>query len=80
MLALFRDKYWAGLGWRLQDAVLLMAGLEIGNGIRAGYSYNISTSALGRAGSGGSHEIMLGYTFDLSLGKRNMRYKSVRFL
>lgn len=77
--AVYRDKYWGGLSYRFQDAVVLMGGVELANGIRIGYSYDITTSTLNKI-SGGSHEVMIGYTFDLNLEKREKRYKSVRFL
>jgi len=76
----FRDKYWVGMSYRLQDAIVLLAGLELNNGIRFGYSYDITTSKLNLGGSSGSHEILVGYTFDLSIEKRDKQYKSVRFL
>jgi type IX secretion system PorP/SprF family membrane protein len=76
----YMDKYWGGLSYRLQDAVVVMAGLELNSGIRVGYSYDITTSKLSQAGSNGSHEIMVGYTFDLSFEKRDKQYRSVRFL
>jgi type IX secretion system PorP/SprF family membrane protein len=76
----FRDKYWAGITYRYQDAVVLLGGLKLANGIWVGYSYDISTSALSKAGSKGSHEIVVGYSFDLNINKKSKRYKSVRFL
>jgi type IX secretion system PorP/SprF family membrane protein len=76
----FRNKYWAGLTYRVQDAIVFLAGINLKNGIRAGYSYDITTSKLSNAGSSGSHEIMLGYSFDLNINKKKKRYKSVRFL
>lgn len=77
--AVFRDKYWGGLTYRLQDALVLLGGIELANGVRIGYSYDLTTSRLAKAG-GGSHEVVVGYTFDLNLDKREKRYKSVRFL
>jgi type IX secretion system PorP/SprF family membrane protein len=76
----FRDKYWAGITYRYQDAVVILGGIVLGNGIRAGYSYDITTSDLSRAGSYGSHELAIGYTFDLNINRQEKRYKSVRFL
>lgn len=76
----FQGRYWAGLTYRNQDAVVLLAGINLRNGIRAGYSYDITTSKLSGAGSNGSHEIMIGYSFDLNINKQKKRYKSVRFL
>jgi type IX secretion system PorP/SprF family membrane protein len=77
---LFHKKYWGGLGYRIQDAIVLFGGIELSGGLKFGYSYDITTSELASAGSNGSHEIMVGYIFDLSTTKRQKRYKSVRYL
>ncbi len=74
-----REKYWGGLTWRYQDAIVFLAGIELANGIRAGYSYDLTTSKLAKV-SNGSHEIVIGYSFDLDFMKRERRYKSVRYL
>jgi type IX secretion system PorP/SprF family membrane protein len=79
LTALVRDRYWGGLSYRFQDAVVVLGGVELANGVRIGYSYDITTSPLAKV-SGGSHEVVVGYTFDLNLDKREKRYKSVRFL
>jgi type IX secretion system PorP/SprF family membrane protein len=76
---ILKDKYWGGLSYRMQDAIVLLGGVELNNGLRIGYSYDISISQLSGA-QNGSHEIMLGYRFDLSLEKRKKQYKSVRYL
>jgi len=76
---ILKDKYWGGITYRFQDAFVLLGGVELNNGLRIGYSYDISISQLSAARSG-SHEIMLGYSFDLSLEKRKKQYKSVRYL
>ncbi len=76
---ILKDKYWGGLTYRMQDAIVLLGGVELNNGLRIGYSYDISISGLSGA-QNGSHEIMLGYRFDLSLEKRKKQYKSVRYL
>jgi Bacteroidetes-specific putative membrane protein len=76
---LYKDKYWGGLGWRWQDAVIVMAGIKLPQGLSIGYSYDISTSAV--AGySGGSHEIFLGYTKKIGTASVSKRQKSVRIL
>ncbi|MBK3517555.1 PorP/SprF family type IX secretion system membrane protein [Carboxylicivirga marina] len=76
---ILKDKYWGGLSYRMQDAIVLLGGVELNNGLRIGYSYDVSISQLSGA-KNGSHEIMLGYKFDLSLEKRKKQYKSVRYL
>ena len=50
--------------------------------LMVGYSYDFTTSAIGRNGrSSGSHEIMLGYCFQVDIPKPPPTgYKNVRFL
>ncbi len=77
--AVVKDKYWGGITYRHQDAIVLLAGLELLNGLKFGYSYDITLSKLSTYSSG-THEIMVGYSFDLDFEKRTKRYKSVRYL
>jgi hypothetical protein len=53
-------------------------GLEMENGLRFGYSFDLVTSALARNGFS-SHEIFVSYSLDLERN-RNQKYKSIRFL
>nr|WP_321406109.1 PorP/SprF family type IX secretion system membrane protein [uncultured Carboxylicivirga sp.] len=76
---ILKDKYWGGLTYRFQDAIVLLGGVELNNGLRIGYSYDINVTQMSSARNG-SHEIMLGYSFDMSLEKRKKQYKSVRYL
>ena len=78
-LVMFRERFWGGLSYRYQDAVVVLLGLELLNGLRFGYSYDIAVSSVARRSSG-SHEINIGFLFDLDIGKRNKKYKNVRFL
>ncbi len=77
-LVTYKKKYWGGLGYRFQDAAIILAGLNIKN-FRVGLSYDISTSAL-TSYSSGSLEVMLGYCFKMELEKYRKRYKNTRFL
>lgn len=79
MTATFKKRYWGGLGYRFQDAVIVLLGIEMKNGLKIGYSYDIPASQFA-ANYGGSHEIMVGYQFDLRIDKKGKSYKSVRFL
>jgi type IX secretion system PorP/SprF family membrane protein len=74
----YNDRIWGGISYRLQDAVALLMGIELFNGLKVGYSFDLVTSAIGRYGYG-SHEIFIGYSLDLERN-RNRKYKSVRFL
>jgi type IX secretion system PorP/SprF family membrane protein len=75
----YNKKVWGGVSYRAGDALIGIVGLELFNGIRLGYSYDFTISEIGKT-SGGSHEFMINYCFDLGLGKSPMKYKSIRFL
>jgi hypothetical protein len=66
------------LSYRLEDAVAILVGVEMINGLNIGLAYDITTSALGRYGYG-SQEIYLRYSLGLGKG-RLKKYKSIRFL
>jgi type IX secretion system PorP/SprF family membrane protein len=78
-LVRYNKKVWGGVSYRAGDALIGMAGIELYNGLRLGYAYDFTISDI-RKNSSGSHEFMVNYCFDLSLGKSPMKYKSVRFL
>jgi type IX secretion system PorP/SprF family membrane protein len=75
----YNKKVWGGVSYRAGDALIGIVGFELFNGIRLGYSYDFTISEMGKT-STGSHEFMVNYCFDLSLGKSPMKYKSIRFL
>lgn len=79
LLTYYKKRYWGGIGYRLQDAVMLSVGIELKNGLKIGYTYDVPASAFSR-NYGGSHELALGYQFDLRIDKKGKGYKSVRFL
>ena len=74
----YDERFWGGISYRVNDAIALLMGLEMENGLRIGYSFDLVTSAIGRYGYG-SHEIFIGYSLNLERS-RNQKYKSVRFL
>ncbi|MEY4111050.1 MAG: hypothetical protein RLZZ46_1405, partial [Bacteroidota bacterium] len=81
---LWNNMLWGGLSYRLQDAIVPMLGYQgtLANGkgnYRVGYSYDITTSAL-RNHSSGSHELMLGFCYDIFPKPKITRYRNVRFL
>jgi len=75
----YNKKVWGGVSYRAGDALTGIIGIELYNGIRIGYSYDFILSDI-RKSSSGSHEFMVNYCFNISLGKSPMKYKSVRFL
>ena len=72
--ALFRDRFWLGVGYRTGDAVTGMIEYQVNPMFRIGYAYDMTTTALRRY-SGGSHEIMLG----IDLGRDPVRIKTPRY-
>jgi len=75
----YDNKFWGGLSYRLQDAVVFLAGINISGGLSIGYSYDLPTSQIITVSSG-SHEILVMYSFEYVFGKRNSKYKSIRIL
>ena len=75
----YNKKVWGGVSYRAGDALIGVVGFELFNGIRIGYAYDFPMSDI-RKNTSGSHEFMVNYCFDISLGKSTMKYKSIRFL
>ncbi len=75
----YNKKAWGGVSYRPGDALVVLAGIELFNGIKIGYAYDYPISDI-RKGTTGSHEFFVNYCFDINVGKSPMRYKSVRFL
>lgn len=75
----YNNKYWGGLSYRFQDAVIILAGINIAGGLSIGYSYDLPTSQIITASSG-SHEIVMRYSFAYIFEKSNSKYKSIRIL
>ncbi len=74
----YDDRFWGGISYRVQDAVALLMGLELTNGLKLGYSFDLVTSAIGYYGFA-SHELFITYSVNLERN-RNQKYKSIRFL
>jgi len=75
----YNKRFWGGVSYRPGDAIVGIVGLELFNGVRIGYSYDFIVSKISKYSSG-THELTIGYCFDLSLDKTPQRYKSIRFL
>ncbi len=75
----YNKMFWGGVSYRWGDAVVILAGAEF-KGVRVGYSYDISTSAIAAA-SNGSHEVFASYNIKLNIGpKTKNKHKSIRIL
>ena len=75
----YNKKVWGGVSFRAGDSLVGLFGIELYNGIRIGYSYDFPMNDI-KSSTSGSHEFVVNYCFDLSLGRSSMRYKSIRFL
>jgi type IX secretion system PorP/SprF family membrane protein len=73
------NRFWVGAGYRLQDAIVIMAGLEVIPNLKLGYSYDYTTSNI-RTYSSGTHEIMLGYCFMTPKKVKRTFHRNVRML
>lgn len=80
IMGMYNNKFWGGVTYRLQDAVAVNLGYQVLPSLKAGYSYDVGTSALSQQG-GGSHEIMLKYCFKIEIPPPPRgSYKNPRFL
>jgi type IX secretion system PorP/SprF family membrane protein len=82
--AIWRKFVWGGLTYRLEDAIAINIGADLGiirpslRSLQIGYSYDINTSRLSSYNSG-SHEISIRYCIDLKPVKDIIPGYSVRF-
>ena len=75
----YNNKVWGGVSYSaisVMDPISAIIGLKIKD-VKIGYAYTIPTSQIG---SGGSHEVMLGYCFKINFDKGRRSYKNTRFL
>lgn len=80
----YQNAFWAGLGYRVQDAVYLMAGVHMKK-FRVGVSYDFTTSALGGPFKGGrsfgSLELYMRFCFKPVIPKKpDTRYRNTIWL
>jgi len=76
--AQYNERFWVGLSYRNEDAIVGMLGMNVTEKLKVGYSYDFTTSQL-KNYSDGTHEIMLGYCFMVKK-KVPVSIKNVRFL
>jgi type IX secretion system PorP/SprF family membrane protein len=74
-----QKKYWVGLSYRYEEAMIFNIGLELIKNLKIGYSYDYFTTEIEKYG-GGAHEILVNYRFSISTEKRNNQRKSIRYL
>ena len=75
----YGDNLWGGMTYRLDDAVVIIAGYDINENLKFGYAYDITTSDL-KSESSGSHEILLRYSFKMRPPKKlPTHYRNIRY-
>ena len=82
LLAELNNMILGGVSYRYQDAVVLMAGLKMPLGpgnAKLMYAYDINTSQL-RSYNSGSHEILLGYCFNIKNSADLAKHVNPRFM
>ena len=65
------------MSYRFADAFVFLFGMDVIQGLKFGYSYDLPATKMIR--SGGSHEVYLRYSFKPQFVKKN-KYKSERIL
>ncbi|MFA6400536.1 MAG: PorP/SprF family type IX secretion system membrane protein [Salinivirgaceae bacterium] len=78
-LITYNKRFFGGLSYKVTDAFIFIAGVDLPSGIQVAVSYDINTSRIIKS-SFGSFEFMVGYKFNLDMDKDNRKFKSVRFL
>ncbi len=84
VIALYKKMFWAGASYRLQDAIAPMIGVQkeglIKKGtLKVGYSYDVTTSTL-KNYSNGSHEIMVGFCYDIEKEEKAEKRQIIRLI
>jgi len=65
---LFNKVFWVGASYRTSNDLILIAEFNITHYLRAGYSYDLTLGRIQKYNSG-SHEIFIGFDFDISKSK-----------
>lgn len=79
LLLNYKDKFWGGLAYSIQDAISFSFGAEIIDGLQLGYCYDLPASSMITA-THGSHELYISYDFNIFAPKYNQKHKSIRLL
>ena len=80
LLATYDNRFWAGLGYRFNDAIMATAGINLGrnNAFRAGVAIDITTAGVD-AKSPASAEILLAYAFPAPDARKKPIIRTPRF-
>jgi len=73
---IYNNKLWGGVSYRLDEGLILLAGMNVNEDLRFGLGYDVTMmNPLGN-----SLEVMLGYNFKIKTNKAVSKYKNPRFL
>ena len=73
---IYNNKMWGGVSYRLDEGLILLAGMNINDDLRFGIGYDVTmVNSLGD-----SFEVMLGYNFKIKRNNTISKYKNPRFL
>ena len=70
------EKMWGGVSYRVDEGLILLAGMDITKDLSFGIGYDLTTINP----MGNSFEAMLGYSFSIERNKAISRHKNPRFL
>ena len=73
---IYNNKLWGGVSYRLDDGLVILAGLELMKDLKLGLAYDLVLSEI----AANSFEVMLGYNFDIKVDTQVKKYKNPRFL
>lgn len=73
---IYNNKMWGGVSYRLDEGLILLAGMDLKADLRFGVSYDVTMVNQ----MGNSLEFMLGYNFKIKTDKAISKYKNPRFL
>jgi type IX secretion system PorP/SprF family membrane protein len=73
---IYNNQMWGGVSYRLNEGVIILAGMNVNEDLRFGVAYDVSLlNPLTN-----SFEVMLGYNFKVNTTKAISKYKNPRFL
>ena len=73
---IYNNKMWGGVSYRLDEGLILLAGMNVNEDLRFGLGYDVTIMNP----MSNSIEFMLGYNFKIKTNKAVSKYKNPRFL
>ena len=73
---IYNNKMWGGVSYRIDEGLILLAGMNVNEDLRIGLGYDVVLSGI----DNNSIEVMLGYNFKINYDRPVSKYKNPRFL